>query len=335
MRFVDSLRDGLHTILSQSPEHLILGEDILDPYGGAFKVTRGLTSKYESQLIQTPVSEAGFIGVATGLAYIGFKPIVEVMFGDFLTLTADGLINGAAKFEQLSQGKMQGSVLVRTPVGGGRGYGPIHSQSLEKLLLGWPNIDVVAASTLAPPGEVLQATFARDTAVKLFIENKLDYPKTLLEDDSLQEMGFRKTRPAMPLPTCTVSNCDEGTHADVTVACYGGTIHHALDAAYEVMIEDEVSCDVVVPSLVYPLDADPIVASVRRTGGLVTVEEGHADAGWGSYVLRCLSSRALPLPLDRTRVVGPKNNLIPAQIDREQEHLPSSRTIAAAIRELL
>ena len=145
MKVGNSIRDALYKLLETQKEVLILGQDIIDPYGGAFKITKGLSSKYPERIISTPISEAGMVGLATGLAIDGFKPIVEIMFGDFIGLTFDQLLNHTSKYPQMFEGKTC-SVVIRTPMGGRRGYGPTHSQTIEKHFLGIPKLNVLAVN---------------------------------------------------------------------------------------------------------------------------------------------------------------------------------------------
>jgi pyruvate/2-oxoglutarate/acetoin dehydrogenase E1 component len=158
----------------------VLGEDILDPYGGAFKVTRGLSTKFPGRVLTTPISEAAIIGVANGMALRGLRPVAEIMFGDFLTLSADQLVNHAAKFRWMYNNNVHVPLVVRTPMGGRRGYGPTHSQSLEKMFLGTPGMKVVAPNTLGNPGQLLEEAI-RDEDPVLFVEHKLLYTCRLLE----------------------------------------------------------------------------------------------------------------------------------------------------------
>ncbi|MFL7894258.1 MAG: alpha-ketoacid dehydrogenase subunit beta, partial [Anaerolineales bacterium] len=133
---LESLNQALHRALQEDETVFILGEDILDPYGGAFKVSQGLSTSYPGRVFTTPVSESGIIGLATGMALRGLHPIAEIMFGDFTTLIADQVINHAAKFRYMYNDQVRVPIVIRTPMGGRRGYGPTHSQTLEKLFLG-------------------------------------------------------------------------------------------------------------------------------------------------------------------------------------------------------
>ncbi len=156
LTFLESLRQGLHSILADNPRAVVLGEDILDPYGGAFKVTQGLSTRFPDRVFTTPISEAAIVGVSVGLALRGFHPIAEIMFGDFLTLAADQLINHAAKYPAMYNGQVTTQLVVRTPMGGGRGYGPTHSQSIERLFFGIPHLRLVAPSHIHDAGALLQ-----------------------------------------------------------------------------------------------------------------------------------------------------------------------------------
>ena len=140
------LNEALHELFATREDVYLLGEDVLDPYGGAFKVARGLSDRWPERVLTTPVSEASLFGLAAGMAIRGYRPILEIMFGDFIALGFDQIVNGISKFREMYDDQVTVPLVVRTPMGGGRGYGPTHSQSLEKLLLGVPNIVVVAAS---------------------------------------------------------------------------------------------------------------------------------------------------------------------------------------------
>ena len=144
------------------------------PYGGAFKVTQGLSDAYPDRVLTTPISEASLFGVAAGMALRGRRPILEIMFGDFIALGFDQVVNGISKFREMYDDQVTVPLVVRTPMGGRRGYGPTHSQSLEKLLLGVPNICVVAASECHDIGALLTDAVEDERPV-FFVENKLMY----------------------------------------------------------------------------------------------------------------------------------------------------------------
>lgn len=334
MRCVEEIRAGLADILEGDEDVLLLGEDIRDPYGGAFKATQGLSSRFPDRVLQTPVSEAGFVGMAAGLAYTGHRPIVEIMFGDFITLVADAVINGASKFPWLSGGTVRGSMLIRTPMGGRRGYGPIHSQTLEKLYFGWPDVAVIAPSLALSPRALLQAAFRSPAAVKFFIENKSDYPQEPWTDQALAARGFRREVREGDLPLTLLHTTRPGEAPDLVLCCYGGMAPHALEAAYRLLIEDETTVTLCIPSLISPLDAAPIARCLAGARGLLCMEEGYTPAGWGSYLLGRLAEAGCALPLSAIRLVGPAFEPIPASPAAELAHLPGVGDILHAAREL-
>ena len=135
---LNSLNAALHKMLSEDPRVVVVGEDLLDPYGGAFKVTKGLSTKFPDRVLTTPLSEAGFTALAAGMAIRGLRPVVEIMFGDFLMLAADQIINHIGKYRWMYNDKVRVPLVIRTPMGGRRGYGPTHSQTLEKHFIGAP-----------------------------------------------------------------------------------------------------------------------------------------------------------------------------------------------------
>lgn len=335
MKYLDALRTGLANILADDPRALLLGEDILDPYGGAFKVTRGLGTRFPDQVLQTPISEAGFVGVAAGLSYLSYRPIVEIMFGDFITLIADAVLNGAAKFNWLRNDSARGSLLIRTPVGGRRGYGPIHSQSLEKLYFGWPDVAVLAPNLANDPGRLLAAAFADPAAVKLFIENKSDYSAELWDEDELAARGVSLEVSGSPFPAALLSTVEPGADPDLVICGYGGMASHILDAMTELLIEDEITAVACLPTRICPLDSSAIAHWAGRAGRVLCVEEGYAAAGWGSYLLSQLAqSGPGDLRLEATRCIGSAATPIPANPDAERRHLPGAPHIVDAARAL-
>ena len=137
---LSSLNTGLLSALKQDERVYLLGEDILDPYGGAFKITKGCSSAYPGRVLAAPISEGGLAGVSAGMALRGLRPVLEIMFGDFITLTADQLINHISKFRWMYNNSVNLPLVIRTPMGGRRGYGPTHAQTLEKFFIGVPGL---------------------------------------------------------------------------------------------------------------------------------------------------------------------------------------------------
>ena len=300
---LDRLNHALHHAMETDESVTMLGEDILDPYGGAFKVTRGLSTKFPERVLTTPISEAAIVGVANGMALRGLRPVAEIMFGDFVTLIADQLVNHASKFRWMYNDQVRVPVVVRAPMGGRRGYGPTHSQSLEKMFLGVPGLKVVAPNVLGDPAELLAAAIADDDPV-LFVEHKLLYARPLLEPGKGDLIDFQVEQTGGAYPAFTLRPADS---ARLTIACYGYNFELARAAALDLLMEHEIFVEIVLFSQLSPFDLAPLFSSLVRTRKLLTVEEGTLSLGWGAEVaaravermdgLRVRRVAALDLPI--------------------------------------
>lgn len=328
---LESLNGALHRALEEDPRVLLLGEDILDPYGGAFKVTRGLSSAFPERVLGTPVSEAGIMGVAAGMALRGFRPVVEVMFGDFLMLMADQIINHASKLEWMYAGAVSLPLVVRAPMGGRRGYGTTHSQSLEKHFLGVPGLAVLAAAPLpagaGDPGSLLQAAIRADEPV-LFVEHKLLYPLTLWDGDSLAELDFTSAG----ADAYRLSLRDAPAPA-LTIAAYGYMAELAREAIVRLAYEREIFCELVIFTRLSPFDPQPLMESVRRTRRLLSVEEGTRSLGWGAGVLAAAAEEGLPLLAARR--LAALDLPVPASPALEKAVLPDVDAIIQAAQKMV
>ncbi|MCA9793503.1 MAG: pyruvate dehydrogenase [Candidatus Eremiobacteraeota bacterium] len=331
-RVVEVLNAALHELMAEDERVVLLGEDMLDPYGGAFKATRGLSTAYPTRVLATPLSETGFTGAAAGLALAGMRPIVEIMFGDFMTLCVDPLVNYVSKYREMYDDQVRCPLVVRTPMGGRRGYGPTHSQSLERLFLGIPELRIVALSALHDPRALLRTAVA-DLAPVLFIENKLLYtrrPRVADAQGWLDDFGWRESD--HPYPTVTLSPTGFEP-AQVSLITYGGMGEMVMEAAIGLLVEHEVRAEVVVVSCLQPLELAPIEASLARCGGrAVTVEEGPAGGGWGSEVLAACAEAGC---LKAAQRVGSANIPIPSARPLEDQVLPSLDQIVAAARSVV
>lgn len=264
---------------------MVLGEDLLDPYGGAFKVTKGLSEAFPNRVFTTPISESGFTGVAAGMAMRGLRPVVEIMFGDFLMLAADQLLNYISKCRWMYNDRVSVPMVIRTPMGGRRGYGPTHSQTIEKHFIGMPGLHVVAPSVFYDPGELLRQAVLQDDDPVLFVENKLLYARPVRDAVTGGRMGDLHARTtAGCYPTLTLSYAPFD-HADVTLVAYGHMAELAEEAARELLMEQEVYCELVILSQISPLNLTPTLESLTRTGHLVVCEEGTQTAGWAAEVI--------------------------------------------------
>jgi pyruvate/2-oxoglutarate/acetoin dehydrogenase E1 component len=255
---------------------------VLDPYGGAFKVARGLSTAFPERVITTPVSEAGIVGIGVGMALRGLRPVVELMFGDFIMLAADQIINHAAKLRWMSGDQVSVPLVVRAPMGGRRGYGPTHSQTLEKHFLGTPGLRVVAVSALDDPGGLLQRTILEDDDPVLFVEHKMLYSMLIQPLESLTEFSVQREEGRYPVYHLSL---DGSPPACLTLAAYGYMAELAKQAIHRLAYKHEVFCDLVVPTQLSPFSLGMLLDVVGQTGKLLAVEEGSRTLGWGAEII--------------------------------------------------
>jgi 2-oxoisovalerate dehydrogenase E1 component len=329
-RCVQVLNEALHELFAERDDVYLLGEDVLDPYGGAFKVTQGLSDRFPDRVLTTPISEGGLFGVTAGMSLRGLRPILEIMFGDFIALGFDQIVNGIAKFREMYDDQVTVPLVVRTPMGGRRGYGPTHSQSLEKLLLGVPNICVVAASECHDLRGLVVGAVEDDRPVFL-IENKLMYgrPNRRPEDGHIGELECRETGARYPALSFSGNGFAE---ANATLVTYGGMVPIVLDAATELILEHEIFCEIVALSQLLPMELEPVLESVARTGALVTVEEGTLTGGFGAEIAARVQEAAwndLRRPVLR---VAARDAIIPAARPLEEAMLPGIADVVEAVR---
>ena len=328
-RCAQVLNEALHEVFAARADVFLLGEDILDPYGGAFKVTQGLSDAYPDRVLTTPISEGGMFGVAAGMSLRGLRPILEIMFGDFIALGMDQVVNGISKFREMYDDQVTVPLVVRTPMGGRRGYGPTHSQSLEKLLLGVPNICVVAASECHDlRGLVVNAV--EDERPVFLIENKLMYGRANRrpEEGHVGELAVRETGARYPAISFSGTDFSEDT---ATVVTYGGMVPVVLEAATELILEHEIFCEVVALSQLLPMELDPVLESVARTGVLVTAEEGTLTGGFGAEIAARVQELAWSDLRGPVRRVASRDGIIPSARPLEDAMLPGAHDIVEAI----
>ena len=330
---LERLNSALHHAMQTDERVYILGEDILDPYGGAFKVTRGLSTKFPERVLTTPISEAAIVGVASGMALRGLRPVAEIMFGDFVTLIADQVINHAAKFRWMYNDGVRAPIVIRAPMGGHRGYGPTHSQSLEKLFLGVPGLKVVAPNTLGDPGQLLEATIADDDPV-LIVEHKLLYPRPLLQQEQNDLADFEIVSSGAPFTNYGLRYKFPHT-PHLTIATYGYNFELARAAALELLMEHEIFTELVVFSQLSPFELNPLFDSLARTRRLLTVEEGTLTLGWGAEVIARVVECNNDLSGYALRRVAALDLPIANSKPLEDAILPSQETIVRAALELV
>jgi pyruvate/2-oxoglutarate/acetoin dehydrogenase E1 component len=289
---LESLNSALHQAFIDNKDVFLLGEDVLDPYGGAFKVTRGLSTNYPDRVLTTPISEAGFVGIAAGMAIRGLRPVVEIMFGDFITLIADQVINHIAKFRWMYNDQVRLPMVIRTPMGGRRGYGPTHSQTLEKLFLGVPGLQVVAPAALClpdgsgSPGNLLYRSILDIDDPLVFIENKLQYLLPVQSAAELNDFSITAQPGTSTTNFPTFCLTTRGAPpATTTIAAYGYMAELAKQAAMQLAYEYEIFVELMIPTQLSPFEIDPVLQSARQTGSLLVLEEGNLTLGWGAEVV--------------------------------------------------
>jgi pyruvate dehydrogenase E1 component beta subunit len=315
-----AIREALAEEMERDERVFLLGEDI-GSYGGAFKVTEGLVERFgEHRVRNTPISENTIVGVATGAAVCGLRPVAEIMFMDFITLAMDQLVNHAAKYRYMYGPQVRVPLVVRTPAGGGRGYGATHSQSLEGWFMSVPGVKVVAPSSPADAKGLLKSAIRDDNPV-LFVENKNLYGKR----GFVPEGDF-----TVPIGEAHVARA--GT--DVTFVSYSRMVGECLRAA-DLLSQDGIEAEVVDLRSLEPLDMDTVAVSVEKTGRAVLVEEGVVFGGVCAeigfrIIEECFDCLEAPL----VRLGQPKAPL-PCAASLERLMAPNAHTIAEAAAALV
>jgi pyruvate/2-oxoglutarate/acetoin dehydrogenase E1 component len=335
LRFSEAINKSLESLMDKDDNVYLIGEDIVDPYGGAFKITRGLSTKFPERVISSPISEGGIIGLGTGMSIEGFYPIVEIMFGDFMTLGFDQIINSAAKFRQMYNNKVEVPLAIRTPMGGGRGYGPTHSQSLESFFLGIPGFKVFNLNVFQDIEKTVEEIIINTKDPKLIVEHKLDYPEKMLSSTDLDQSGFIVDKTFVKNLECISISMIELEYCDCTMLAYGHTALLAKSIIKELMIDFEIACHLVIPTQLFPFEYDLLENSIANTGRLIILEEGHYSYGFGSEIAATIQERcfgSLKSPVIR---VASEDNIIPASKEGESSVLINKDKILKAVHKIM
>jgi acetoin:2,6-dichlorophenolindophenol oxidoreductase subunit beta len=320
IRFIDAIRSALDIELRRDPSVVLLGEDV--SYGGPFGASKGLSEAYGSRIRDTPISEATVVGMTVGAALSGLRPVVEVMYIDFITLAMDQLVNHAAKLRYMTDGLLQVPMVVRAQ-GGARGsMGAHHSQSLEAWFTHVPGLTVVAPSTPADARGLLQAAIRSDDPV-LFVEHR----------------GLYWTRGEVPdgddaalVPIGRAAIVRPGS--DVTIVAWSQMVTTALAAA-ETLAADHVDAEVIDLRSLQPLDLGTILGSVGRSRRLVIAHEAVVQGGFGAEIAARVQEAAwdrLVAPVVR---VGAPFVPPPFSPELERALVPGSDAIVAAAHRVL
>jgi 2-oxoisovalerate dehydrogenase E1 component len=282
-----AINGALRALLATNPDVLLLGEDLHEPYGGAFKVTAGLSSEFPGRVISTPISEAGITGAGIGLALAGRRPIVEIMFADFLTLCLDQLYNHAVKFPGMFE-DVEVPLVIRSPAGGRRGYGPTHSQSPENIFVSVPGLTVLYGSHRHNVGQILSDAVSRWPNPVLFLEHKLLYGET--QDPADYEiLPADEDDPGADLfPTLRRGALEP----DVTLVSFGGMLPFVERAARDLEEAEELAVEIITPSLLSPLPRNTLLAALLQRPRIAVIEESHHEFGVSAELLASLAEAA-------------------------------------------
>jgi acetoin:2,6-dichlorophenolindophenol oxidoreductase subunit beta len=302
--------------MERDPGVVLLGEDI-EP-GGVFNTTPGLVERFgPDRVIDTPISELAFTSAAFGAAVKGLRPVVEIMFGDFLGLVVDTLVNQASKYWYLSNEQASVPLVVRSTIGAGARFGACHSQTPTGWFLGEPGLKLVAPATPADAKGLIKAAIRDDNPVLVF-EHKMLY-------------GRKGEVPENGAPVRIGSAAVRRPGTDVTVCAALATVNTALTAADE-LAGDGIEAEVIDLRSLWPLDADAIAESAARTGRLVVVEEGPPSGGYAAEVVAVAVERVGPIVARR---VTTPDLPIPFSAPLEDWALPRADAVAGAVRELV
>src|SRR5579884_224644 len=318
----EALNEALREELRQDPRVFLLGEDIIDPWGGTFRVTEGLYTEFGPERVrETPISEAAIVGCAIGAALLGMRPVAEIMFLDFAAIAMDQIVNQAAKLRYMTCGQTSVPIVIRAAGGAGRASAAQHSQSLEAWFTHVPGLKVVMPSTPYDAKGLLKAAI-RDPDPVIFIEHKMAYSTKgpVPEEDYV-----------IPLGKADVKRPGK----DLTLVATSRQVLRALEAAERVAIEDGYDVEVVDPRTLYPLDLETILASVRKTHRVLIVHEAARRGGWGGELLAQIVEHAFD-DLDAQIIrVAAENTPIPFAPPMEEFVIPQVDDIVAGIRSAL
>ncbi len=320
--YVQAVSDALREELKRDEKVFLMGED-MGVYGGCFGVTRGFLEEFgEDRIMDTPISEGGFTGIAVGAAMAGYRPVVEYMFSDFVTVAMDLITNQAAKQRFMLGGQVKIPLVIRTPEGSGTGAAAQHSQSLEAWFCHVPGLKVVCPATPYDVKGLLKAAIREDNPI-VFYEHKLLYgTKGEVPDEEY----------VLPIGKADVKRSGK----DMTIISYSMTVLKALKAA-EMLEKDGIDAEVLDLRTVSPLDVEAIVTSAKKTGRVLVTHEGVQKFGVGAEVSSIINDSEAFFYLDRPvrRFGGADDIPIPYSPQLEAMVVPQAETIYEKAKELL
>jgi len=324
LTYLEAIREAMQQKMREDSSVYLIGEDIAE-YGGAFGVTVGMLEEFgKERIINTPISEEAIIGVATGSAVTGMRPIAEIMFSDFITIAMDQIVNQTAKIRYMFGGKAKVPLVIRTAGGGGTGAAAQHSQSLEALVTHIPGLKVVMPSCPYDAKGLLISSINDDNPV-IFIEHKLLYKNKKCIQNVPRQMY------EIPLGKGDLKR--EGS--DISIAATSYMVQKSLEAAEKLSQEKGIECEVIDIRTLRPLDIDIILDSIKKTGRLLCVEEAPIFGGFMGEVSAQVSEKGFDwLDAPVARVAG-RNCPVPYSLVLEQEMIPGAGRIEKGILNLL
>jgi len=321
LEFRHAIRDALAEELERDERVVFFGEDVAAP-GGVFAVTGGLFERFgPDRVFDTPISEMALAGAAYGAAVTGLRPVFEVMFGDFMALPMDSLVNQAAKFWYISNEQGTVPLVVRSAVGAGGRFGAIHSQIHATWFQGVPGLKIAFPSSPAEAKGLLKAAIRDDNPV-LFLEHKRLY--------SVKGPPPAGDDVVIPLGEANVSR----PGADVTIVSVGKGAADALVAASQLADEDGIDAEVIDLRTLRPLDVETVLESLARTNRVLAVEEGPRTGGWATGLLGAVAEQGLH-DLDDAWILATDETPVPYSPTLEDDFLPDAKKIADTVRERL
>jgi acetoin:2,6-dichlorophenolindophenol oxidoreductase subunit beta len=316
MEFREAIVTALDEELARDETVVFFGEDVAEP-GGVFKATPGLKEKHGDRVFDTPISELALSGAAFGSAVTGLRPVIEIMFGDFMPLAMDSLVNQSAKYWFISNEQASVPLVVRSAIGAGGRFGAIHSQTPIPWFLGVPGLKIACPSTPNDARGLLKSAIRDDNPV-LFFEHKRLYSVKGEVDDDPVELGSAKV-------------VREGTDLTIVGAMVG--VRVALEAA-EALASDGIDAEVLDLRTLRPLDHATVAASIERTNRLLVVEEGPRTGGWSTTIAAELAEHSLH-DIDDIWRLTTADAPVPFSPALEDAFLPAAEPLAAAVRDRL
>jgi pyruvate dehydrogenase E1 component beta subunit len=321
--YIQAINEAIREEMRRDERVFLIGEDI-GHYGGLFRVTRNLMDEFGAKrVIDTPISEQGFMGMSIGAAMVGMRPIVELMYMDFFMVCADQIFNQAAKMHYMTGGLLRVPMVIRGQHGGGKRYGSQHSQCVESSFAQFPGIKVVVPATPHDAKGLLVSAIRDDNPV-LFLEHKMLYFTRGDVPDPGQEV-------VVPIGVAEVKRAG----ADLTLVTFSYCLLQALEAAEELAAEHGIDVEVVDLRSIVPLDMETVLASVQKTGRLLAVHESQSNCGIGAEVVARIYEEAPHLLRAPARRLGMAPASIPVSQPLEEELLPWKKNIKAAVLHML